>query len=250
MPDIQSPTEKKLADTPLYTCSDAARYLRIPIWHVIAVTDYHHRHPMDWIQRPWRKQYRDRNGIGKIEREQSIKRISFRVFTALFTTSVLVRPMTRRQATDYFYFFNIRVIGNAINRPEILTDPEWVVQHFFDGDIPFAKSESRELIERVAVHQSRIEMKDGDPVLLYPFSRDISKDAPRIVSIDPEIRFGQPAVKGVPTDVLAERWRGGDSSVELADDYNLSIEEVEEALRFESLSENVPFIVPVPPFYW
>ena len=68
--------------------------------------------------------------------------------------------------------------------------------------------------------------------------------------IDPEIRFGRPAVKGVPTDVLVERWRGGDNLAELADDYGLTTDEVDEALRYEATAYLTPFLFPFLPFGW
>lgn len=37
-----------------------------------------------------------------------------------------------------------------------------------------------------------------------------------------------------PTSVLHERWKAGDSIASLAEDYDRSIEEVEEAIRYEA----------------
>lgn len=56
------------------------------------------------------------------------------------------------------------------------------------------------------------------------------------VRMDPERSFGQPAVRSVRTDVLAEDFRAGSSREELADLYDLTAEQVDQALRFELIS--------------
>lgn len=53
------------------------------------------------------------------------------------------------------------------------------------------------------------------------------------VFIDPLKAFGRPAVRAVPTEVLAEGFRAGESATELADLYDLDLEHIEQALRFE-----------------
>lgn len=56
------------------------------------------------------------------------------------------------------------------------------------------------------------------------------------VVMDPARAFGQPAVRNVRTDILAEGYRAGASRDELADLYDLDLEQVDEALRFELIS--------------
>jgi uncharacterized protein (DUF433 family) len=53
------------------------------------------------------------------------------------------------------------------------------------------------------------------------------------VKIDPQQRFGQPVVRAVPTDVLAEQVRAGDPIESVAVAYQLSPDEVRQALRYE-----------------
>ena len=56
------------------------------------------------------------------------------------------------------------------------------------------------------------------------------------VAIDPTRSFGQPSVRGVKTEVLAEDYRAGESVGSLADLYDLTIEQVEQAIRFELIA--------------
>jgi uncharacterized protein (DUF433 family) len=76
----------------------------------------------------------------------------------------------------------------------------------------------------------------GVPIKLYPFARRaISDHEPQPVEVDPRIAFGRPelAGRGVPTAVLADRFKAGDSSADLADDYDTSPQFIEEAIRCE-----------------
>lgn len=55
----------------------------------------------------------------------------------------------------------------------------------------------------------------------------------REVEVDPLRRFGEPATRGVPTEIIRELYTAGDPIEMIADMYELSREEVEAALRYE-----------------
>ena len=55
------------------------------------------------------------------------------------------------------------------------------------------------------------------------------------VVIDPSIAFGAPNIHGIPTNTLAERFQGGDSVAELANDFQLNLSDVGAALKFEGI---------------
>ena len=86
-------------------------------------------------------------------------------------------------------------------------------------------------------HLKRIERDPaGVPIKLFPFTRtQAATDAPRPIEMDPRIAFGRPVLrgKGVPTAVLADRFKAGDRLQELAEDYETSTDEIEEAIRCE-----------------
>jgi len=74
------------------------------------------------------------------------------------------------------------------------------------------------------------------PIKLYPFTRrSVSADDPQPVEIDPRVSFGRPVLagRGVPTAVLADRFKAGDSLTDLAEDYDTSPQVIEEAIRCE-----------------
>jgi len=56
------------------------------------------------------------------------------------------------------------------------------------------------------------------------------------VLMDPQRSFGQPALRNVRTDVLAEDFRAGAGREELADLYDLTPDQVDQALRFELIT--------------
>ena len=53
------------------------------------------------------------------------------------------------------------------------------------------------------------------------------------IRIDPRIAFGSPNVRGIPTWVLRDRWASGDGIGDIAEDYDLTSDLVNAALRFE-----------------
>lgn len=76
----------------------------------------------------------------------------------------------------------------------------------------------------------------GIPIKLYPFTRNSSTaESPAPVEIDPRVSFGRPVLKGrgVPTAVLADRFKAGDLIVDLAKAYDTSPQAIEEAIRCE-----------------
>ena len=77
----------------------------------------------------------------------------------------------------------------------------------------------------------------GSPVRLFPYSRATTPVAyqPKTVVVDPKLSFGRPVLAGihVRTQVIESRFQAGDSISEMAEDYGLRVEDIEEALRFE-----------------
>jgi uncharacterized protein (DUF433 family) len=76
----------------------------------------------------------------------------------------------------------------------------------------------------------------GIPIKLYPFTRKtVSASDPAPVEIDPRIAFGRPVLagRGVPTAVLADRFKAGESLADMAQDYGTSTQVIEEAIRCE-----------------
>ncbi len=83
---------------------------------------------------------------------------------------------------------------------------------------------------------SRIERDTvGVPVKLYPFTRTAMDETPTMIVIDPRLSGGRPVIDGtgLATQLIAERYKAGESIRDLAHDYERGNEEVEEAIRCE-----------------
>lgn len=85
-------------------------------------------------------------------------------------------------------------------------------------------------------HLARVEWDEWKfPVRLYPFpSREVPR-SDRPIAIDPGIAFGRPVIlaRGVTTGAIVERIDAGESAADVAQDYDLSEADVEEAVLYE-----------------
>ncbi len=84
-------------------------------------------------------------------------------------------------------------------------------------------------------HLQRVEWDKWQfPVRLYPFVSGQTL-APKPIAIDPQIAFGRPVVirAGVSTAVIAERIDAEESPQDVAADYDLTLQEVEQAVLYE-----------------
>jgi uncharacterized protein (DUF433 family) len=75
----------------------------------------------------------------------------------------------------------------------------------------------------------------GVALRLYPFTRKRAPNEPRSVVIDPFVSFGKPVLAGtgIPTSIVAERYKAGESVRQLSSDYGRSDLDIEEAIRCE-----------------
>jgi uncharacterized protein (DUF433 family) len=250
---------KSLIDVPLYTPLDVARYLRAPVWLVIAAwrgrVPPHSEMFFPWFERGPRYIGAD----GDLPDFSEIReRWSFRqtadLYVRLFAVENLM-GMAREEDRG---------------RAEILAEASWGVFRghlrvpvFFApqgsagdgvgrliaacGD-RLTDGERGALEKKLLLCLGRFDMDGNDPERLYPFSRVPVEGSPKVVVMDPAIRFGRPTVArhGTPTDMLLERHQAGDSMVDLANDYSLSAQEVEEVIRYEA--KPLPLLFPC--FYW
>ena len=103
--------------------------------------------------------------------------------------------------------------------------------------INVVKAGQIEIEHLLRAHLHRIERDmQSIPIKLFPFTRTGALlDAPTPIEIDPTIAFGRPVVRGraVPTAVLADRFKAGDSIRVLSQDLDISGDVVEDAIRCE-----------------
>jgi uncharacterized protein (DUF433 family) len=85
-------------------------------------------------------------------------------------------------------------------------------------------------------HLKRIEWADVTfPIRLYPFIASSADTTDRSIVIDPAIAFGRPIVvsAGVTTQAIADRVDAGEAVDEIANDYGLATNDIEQAVVYE-----------------
>ena len=103
--------------------------------------------------------------------------------------------------------------------------------------INLSKNGQIEMAELIRAYLERVERDaKGVPIKLFPFMRSQPpREQPRTVVIDPRVSFGRPVIAGtaIPTAVLAEQFKAGDSVPVLAKEYGATEEAVWDAIRCE-----------------
>jgi uncharacterized protein (DUF433 family) len=102
--------------------------------------------------------------------------------------------------------------------------------------IAVSKGGQRAIPEVLDAYLKRIEWDlQGLATRLYPFTRQRDLVQPKVVMIDPRVSFGRPVLAGtgIRTELVAERYKAGESIDELARDYDRNRAEIEEAVRCE-----------------
>jgi uncharacterized protein (DUF433 family) len=102
--------------------------------------------------------------------------------------------------------------------------------------IAVSKGGQKAMPEILDAYLQRIEWDlQGLATRLYPFTRQRELAQPKVVMIDPRVSFGRPVLAGtgIRTELIAERYKAGESMDDLARDYDRNRAEIEEAVRCE-----------------
>lgn len=217
-------------DIPAYSIGDAARYLRIPAATI----------------RSWTvgRKYPKASGEGVFSPLIPIPELKPRLlsFTNLVEVHVLRAIRTDHnvdlaKVRDALDFLEATLkMTRPLAHEEFQTDGIDLFVERYGQLINASQSGQTAMKHALKTHLSRIEPDDaGLAIKLFPFTRSHEENSPRIVVIDPRIAFGRLVIEGtgVPTDLLAERYRAGDSIDELAEDYQCDRLTIEEAIRCE-----------------
>lgn len=90
--------------------------------------------------------------------------------------------------------------------------------------------------EALEARLARVEWdRSGVAARLFPLVRSDAAAQPRSIVLDPLRGFGRPVIAktGIRASIVAERYRAGESASELAIDYGLEVEQIEDAVRCE-----------------
>ena len=222
--------EDDLRLVPTYSLGDVARFLRLPKATV-----------RSWVMgRPYPTQD-GRAFFEPLIRAEKTKPV---LLSFLNLVELHVLSAMRRR-----YMVKLDKVREALLYGSERLDVDRPLAHqvfFTDGVDLFVKESERllnvsksgqvELRRALEEHLKRIERDDtGLAVRLFPFTRKETGDTPRMIVIDPSFSFGQPSLVelGIPTGILADRYKAGESIGTLARDYGCSGALVEEAIRWE-----------------
>jgi uncharacterized protein (DUF433 family) len=230
MSDIYTGKDPK--DIPTYTSMQAARYLGLPYATVCS-----------WV---YGRYYKTESGRKKTE---PIIKLPNPEFSELSFTNLIEIHVLRSIRTSHKV--SLEKIRRAVKYLEQRYDAEHPLARIdlhTDGLDLFVEilgeilnvsqhGDVRQMFFREAIeaHLRRIERDENHIARrLYPYTRQ-SIEGPKTVLIDPRISFGRPIIAGtgIPTEIVADRLKAGDSIEDLAQDYQCDREKIEEALRFE-----------------
>lgn len=204
-------------DVPIYSATDAARYIRVPPSTL-----------RSWLT--------DRGGL--ISPAGADGALSFANLAEAFVLSSIRRvhkvPMQRvRPACEYVQ----KALG--VDRPLIharfKTDGVDLFVERFGSVLNVTKQGQAYLGGVMREYLDRVEYADEAVDALYPFIRAFPGSQPRTVKIDPRCGFGRPVIAetGIQTSIVSDRYLAGESVDALAEDYDIPQDRIEDAIRAE-----------------
>lgn len=148
-------------------------------------------------------------------------------------------PMPKvRSAIEYLRMHTTRKVDklHPLVGEQLQTDGLYLFIERYGALVNISESGQIAIRKVMQAALQRIERnKHGIPIKLYPFIRSSIDDAPSLVVIDPTLSAGRPVIAGtgLATEVIAERYKAGESVSDLAKDYEREEAEIEEAIRCE-----------------
>lgn len=228
----------QVLEVPLYSVFEASRYLQIP-----------ENTLRSWVSG---RSYPLRSGGSRRSEpvielaDSSDARLSFSNLTEAHVLDALRRqyqvelPQIRRAVNYLREHFRTR---HPLIHHEMLTDGKhlFVEAAGLKDVINASRHGQLAMRDLIGLHLQRVDWdRDGFVARLYPFTRSRRSSAeevsqPRVVTMDPRVEFGRPVLRAsaIPTAVIADRYKAGESIAELAEDYGEAPLNIEEAVRCE-----------------
>ena len=119
---------------------------------------------------------------------------------------------------------------------QMLTDGRDLFIRHLGNLVNISQRGQLEMNQVVRAYLLRIERSPaGVPIQLFPFTGSNIQVAPKLVVMNPRVQFGRPCIvgTGIPTAIIAERYKAGDSIKQLVNDYGQAAKKIEEAIRYE-----------------
>lgn len=127
-------------------------------------------------------------------------------------------------------------IDRLLLSPELRTDAGKLLLERYGQLIELSASGQIAMRSLFNAHLARVEWDEWKfPVRLYPFAGSFAAAEKRPVAITANIAFGRPVLVhgGITTAAIAGRIDAGESLAELAEDYDLTVAKIEDAVLYE-----------------
>ncbi|MCZ6861807.1 MAG: DUF433 domain-containing protein [Alphaproteobacteria bacterium] len=230
---MREATATDLRDNPAYTIAEAARYLKLAPATL-----------RSWVLG---RRYPTAGGnghfrplIGLASRQPPLlsfwNLIEAHVLRSLRTEHVVpVRALRPALA----YAEKRLHVRRLLLRKELCTDAGQVFLERYGQLINLSASGQLAMRHVFSAYLKRVEWDEWMfPVRLYPFVSAGTLTQDRPIVIDPQISFGRPVVirMGISTAAIAGRVDAGEAVNDIAEDYDLTQEEVEQAVLYERVA--------------
>jgi len=218
---------------PAYSLQEASRYTSVSL-NTLRSWVHGRSYPTDHGSKFWKP---------------IIERPSTQEASLSFTNLIEVHVLSAMRRTHKVSMITVRRSLDYLGR-EFKSDHP-LAEHNFETDgldlfvekygqlINVSKGGQIAMKDIMRVYLKRIERDEkGIARQLFPFTRlttDEHRNDPKIVAINSMIAFGKPVIvgTGIPTAIIAERYKTGESIADIADDYRRNVNEIEEAIRCE-----------------
>jgi uncharacterized protein (DUF433 family) len=219
-----------LRNQPAYTLSEAARYLKLPPATL-----------RSWVAG---RAYPKGHGTGRFERliAPASSPPPLLSFWNLIEAHVLRSLRTQHGVPIHdlrnALAFAERKLGieRLLLRKELRTNAGRVFLERYGELIELSASGQLAMRHLLDEHLKRVDWDDWQfPMRLHPFLALEIASTDRPVSIDPKIAFGRPVLSkaGISTAAIADRIDANELPADIAADYGLTIEDIEQAVLFE-----------------
>jgi len=215
---------------PTYSLTEVSRYLRLSRSTLRA-----------WVKgRTYI--YHEMLSFSKPVIAQSESRISFLSFEHLIEAHILKALRTIHQVSMNKLRIALETAQNKFGIDNLLLSPYLKTgagELFLDryGElINLSKSGQYAMKQILEAHLERIEYdSDKLPLRFYPFLLADSIEGRKIIVIDPLISFGKPVIvrKFISTSVIVNRIDAGEDIKDVADDYDLDTQDINDAIIYE-----------------
>src|SRR5262245_16645705 len=126
-------------------------------------------------------------------------------------------------------------VGRLLLSPELRTDAGDLLLDKYGELVNLTRSGQLAMRKILEAHLKRVEWDQADlPTRFYPFVTSDAFEDRKVIVIDARRSFGRPIIarRGVSTAVIVDRIDAGESIADVAADYDLKREEVEEAIVY------------------